>query len=346
MTDFTPRTPAVFVGVDARSAVTHYRTMLPAMATGSSMYVRTSDLDKMKLVGTRSAPVVVYSTPRSTEMYDECIQILADPTRALIVDLDDCMRAVVEDEHHPSAADYKDILDKHEWLVGAADAVTVSTHFLAAYAKDCGAKHVFVIPNALDIERWNIKREPRHRDKIVLGFSGSVGHEKAWEAYAPALTELMLRREEFVFVTAGRKHGAAYFPVELQHRIKDLGYFPLTGHPYILTQFHINLGPTLDTAFYDAKSDLRALEAFASDSVFIGGDTTYGAFEQMGDEPPAIVISSPEEMVEQIEWVTDRPKLNHDLRKRGAKYLREERLIEHTAPMWDAVIDAVMPSGA
>lgn len=338
MTDFIPKTDAVFVGIDF-GGVTHYRLMLPARALKASLFIRTSDLGKMKLVGDTEAKVAIYSMPRSSEMLDECQQILALPDRKLILDIDDCLRAVVEDGRHPAVKEWAALLDKHEWLIGRADAVTVTTDFLADYVRSLGQENVHVIPNALDLDRWNVKREPRHKKFTVIGWSGSAGHEGALEAHAPALLDLLERRDDIAFSSVGLPL-SRYFPQSVRHRFHDVPFVPLRQHPYVLTQFHINIGPTEDTDFYRAKSDLRALEAFASDSYFIGGKDTYG---HLSEHCICGTVRDPDRMARAIEYAIDDPKFNHDHRKKAMKWLRENRTIEVTAPLWEAAIQSVSP---
>ena len=335
MTDFTPHTKACFVGIDF-GGVTHYRLMLPARALKASLFVRTREMDREKLVGNRDAAVSIYSMPRSVEMIDECQQILALPHRRLIIDIDDCLRAVIQDSRHGASDQWKDLLPKHEWLISRADAVTCTNGFLEDYARSLGQENVHVIPNALDLERWNIKREPRHKKFTIVGWSGSYGHEGAWEAHAPAMVDLLERRDDIALGCVGVPI-SPHFPKELRHRIHEVPFQPMSRHPHVLTQFHINIGPCEDTDFYRAKSDLRALEAIASDSAFIGTDVTYG-------QVPHITYSGePEEMVEGIERLVDDSRLNWHLRKQSMKWLKENRLIEHTAPLWEAAIQSVMP---
>jgi hypothetical protein len=337
MTEFAP---ALFVGVDF-GGVSHYRLMLPARELGAQLYIRTNDMEKAKMVGPIDAPVNVYSMPRSTEMLHECMQMIVHPKKRLIIDIDDCLRAVCEDGRHPAVEQWRELLPKHEWLLSRADMVTCTTPFLEDYARSCGAENVRLIPNALDIERWNIKREPRHKTKTIVGWSGSYGHEGALEAHAPALFDLLMRRGDEIGLASVGVPISQFFPEAIRGGIHDVGFVPMTRHPQVLTQFHINIGPTEDTDFYRAKSDLRALEAFASDSVFLGGEITYGdVYRTMGATGGML---SPEEMVADIEFFIDSPKLNHDVRKRQLKYLRENRLIEHTIPLWEDAILSVIP---
>lgn len=334
MTDFTPQTDAVFVGIDF-GGVTHYRVMLPARTLGASMYVRTADLNQMKLVGDHNATVAVYSMPRSREMIDECKQILALPHRRLVIDIDDHLRAVVEDGSHGATDAWAKLLPEHEWLLSRADAVTASTPFLREYAIQCGADPagVFVIPNALDIKRWNHKREPRHKDMTIIGWLGSYGHEGAWKRVAPALTDLLQKHDDLAIVTAGYSP-LELFPEELHARCQNVGWLPMSQYPKILSQFHITLGITEDTDFYRAKSDLRMIESMAADSAFIGMSPTYAPVRT----DLARLATNPEELVQDI--LTAR-SLNNDakLRRNAGKYIRSERLIEQAAPLWLEAID-------
>lgn len=339
---FEAEIDATFIGVDF-GGVSHYRLMLPARALRANLFIRTRDLDRMKLVGTPDARVAIMSMPRSTEMFSEAMQILAHPDRRLIVDLDDCLRSVVEAGTHPAAADWAKLLDKHEWLIGRADLVTVTTEWLADYAHSCGAQAVRVIPNALDLERWdNLKREPRHKTKTIVGWSGSYGHEEAVAAVAPALLELLDSRDDFAMASVGVPI-SRYFPERIRHRFHDIGFVPSAKHPGILTQFHINIGPTLETDFYRAKSDLRALEAFASDSTFIGGATTYMDTMVQADAGWSCSSEDPTSLAHVLSMVLDERPVNimRD-RKAGLRYVREERTIQSVAPLWREAIEELL----
>ena len=86
-----------------------------------------------------------------------------------------------------------------------ADAITVSTeplkqkvaeHLKKVYKMD---KKIFVIPNMNDANIWKFKPAPKHKDKIVIGYSGSNSHDDDLEMMFPALAKIMEKYQNVQF---------------------------------------------------------------------------------------------------------------------------------------------------
>lgn len=340
MNEPTFETPANFVNFGP-SGVCHYRTILPARELKASMFVRDDrSFNTIARVGPQDPPVVVYSMPRSAEMLDEMEQLLTQGVK-VIADVDDWMPAFVGKTDHPGGEGLytPEFVQGHLDAVKRAHVVTASTPFIARQLSAMGCRDVHVVPNAVDIERWNVKKEPRHKSKTIIGWTGSVGHLNAVKEIVPAIERVMDERPDVAFADCG-------MPVhrmlreDLHPRCATTGFHPLEQHPYVISQFHINLGPTLDDDFYRAKSPLRALEAWASDSAFIGGRNTYGAVVE--DGVTGLLADTPEEWYAALNRLLDDKVLNMRVRRGGMKRLRANHLMANTGPLWARAINAAL----
>lgn len=333
-------TPANFVNFGP-SGVCHYRTILPSRETRASMFIRhEKDLRILKEIGPQDPPVVVYSMPRGSIMRDEVGQLQKAGVK-VIADIDDYLPAFIGKADHPGAAELytQEFVDRHLECVAGCDLVTTTTPWLAKKLESELDVRTVLCPNALDIERWNIRKEQRHKKYTIIGWSGSIGHTKAMEKIAPVLNQLLRERDDIAFCTAGMP-GAALIDEDLRHRIHDTGFHPIAAHPRIICQFHINIGPTLDDDFYAAKSPLRCLESWASDSAFIGGANTYGGLVRPGID--GLLADTPDEWYAALTSLLDDRVLSQRLRKNGGKRVRAAHLMANTGPDWRAAVDLAL----
>jgi glycosyltransferase involved in cell wall biosynthesis len=332
-------TDACFVNFGP-NGVAHYRTQLPAQALRASMFVRHwKDLSIIKQLGPQDTSAFIYSMPRSNEAIDECRQI--KEKARLIVDVDDWLPSLVGKTDHPLSAntDLPAIITRHLNMVAGADLVTTSTPWLAAAIKaEVGHGDVVVVPNALDLDRFHRQRVARAKDKVVIGWSGSIGHEEAFKRIAPILSKVLRENADAVFFTSGETLGK-FLDDDVKDRVWDTKYQPIPLHPHVLSQFHINIGPDMATDFYAAKSPLRALEAWAAHSAFIGGPQTYR--DLIDDGVNGLLAESLDD------WYDGLTRLVRDkvLRQRVIRNGRLEvqsHTIEQTSAAWRAAIQTVL----
>lgn len=331
-------TPANFINFGP-NGVCHYRTYLPARELKASMFVRSEkDLSIIKQIGPQDTPIVVYSMPRSDGMRDEVRQLKEFGVK-VIADLDDYLPAFVDKPDHPGTYS-PELVQAHIECVASCDLVTTTTPWLLERIKQTMNPNVVLCPNTLDIERWDRQRQPRHKEYTIIGWSGSIGHTNAIKRVAPVLNRVLRARPKTAICTAGMPI-AEFIDEDLRSRCHDTLFHPIGSHPHVLTQFHINIGPTNEDEFYLAKSPLRALEAWASDSAFIGGSHTYGHL--VNDGVDGLIADTEDEWEQALLSVIDDDVLRMRLRRNGRNRVREHHTIQNAgAEAWRSAIASLL----
>lgn len=338
---------ATFV-VFGAGGVGHHRGAMPASATNSGLYVRHDrTLQPLKMIGTLEAPVIVYNNPFLSFQIEECEQVIAGGGQ-LIIDIDDDLRALLGKDDLMAEFDEAAVI-RQEQLMQAASLVTCSTQHIADTLRKRLGVETMVCPNAIDLERFNVRKFPRNKEVTVIGWAGGVGHMEAFESIVPAIVSVLDARDDVAFVGLGSPKPNV-LPSSLlgKHadspRVADAGFLGLYEYPAIMCGFHIGLCPAIDNEFYKGKSDNKFLEQAASYVATIGQEPTYNAIEN-GREETGILLpagASPDEWRDCIMELIGDPKRRYTMTRRARKYVAQNRTLTQTAPMWQAAIDRAL----
>ncbi len=156
-----------------------------------------------------------------------------------------------------------------------ADALTVSTEPLKermqAHLKSVFnmEKPIFVIPNMNDVRDWNYKPAPKHKDRIVIGYSGSNSHQDDLLLVLPTINKLMSKYPKLWFEIIGaidKKKLDIYFKGFAPENLKRIAMLPSTPtfweYPKYLSEqkWDIGIAPLVDSAFTRSKSHIKWLE--------------------------------------------------------------------------------------
>jgi glycosyltransferase involved in cell wall biosynthesis len=157
------------------------------------------------------------------------------------------------------------------------DAIVVSTeplkarlheHFMKVHGLD---KKIIVMPNMNDIKDWNYTPAPKHKDKIVIGYTGSNSHQDDLIMMMPSIAKLMKKYKNLHFEIVGSVpekkvpvyFGNAGFDDDSLQRISLL---PSTAtfkqYPEYLSsqKWDIGVAPLVDTSFTRSKSHIKWME--------------------------------------------------------------------------------------
>lgn len=331
-----------------KSGVAHYRAAMPAAATESGLFIRDDrTLQPIKLVGTVEAPVIVYSQPFLDFQIRECEQIIEGGGR-LIVDIDDDLRGMLGKDDLMAEFD-EGVVERQERLMQKASLVTCSTQYIADGLRKRLGVETMVCPNAIDLDRFNVRKLPRNKEVTVIGWAGGVGHYEAFSRIAPAIISVLDARDDVAFVSLGTPKPETLASSLLgKHsdspRVADAGFLGLYEYPSIMCGFHIGLCPAVDNDFYRGKSDNKFLEHAASYVATIGQEPTYSSIKT-GDGETGILLPADASVGDWrdciMELIGD-PKRRYQMTKRARKYAASERTIEQTAPLWRAAIDRAL----
>lgn len=196
--------------------------------------------------------------------------------KKLVYDLDDNYLDVPESNpaHEKFQAGKRDraILST---TLSFADALTVSTeplkermqaHFKKLYNIDMP---IFVIPNMNDIADWDYKAAPKHKNRIVIGYSGSNSHQDDLMVIMPVMNKLMTKYPKLWFEIIGAIEKGkldTYFKGFSPKNLERVAMLPATPtfweYPKYLAsmKWDIGIAPLVDTAFTRSKSPIKFFE--------------------------------------------------------------------------------------
>lgn len=156
-----------------------------------------------------------------------------------------------------------------------ADALVASTeplkerlesHFLEVHGVK---KKIYVIPNMNDVRDWNFKPAPKHKDRVVIGYSGSNSHQDDLLLVLPTINRLLSKYPNLWFELIGaidKKNLGTYFKGFEPKNLDRVAMLPATAtfweYPEYLSQqkWDIGIAPLVDTAFTRSKSHIKWME--------------------------------------------------------------------------------------
>lgn len=157
-----------------------------------------------------------------------------------------------------------------------ADALTVSTeplkermeaHMRNVYKIDMP---VFVLPNMNDVRDWNFKPAAKHKDRVVIGYSGSNSHQEDLLLVLPVIDKLMSKYPNLWFEIIGaidKTKLDTYFKGFTPKNLERIAMLPATPtfweYPKYLSEqkWDISIAPLVDSAFTRSKSHIKWMEA-------------------------------------------------------------------------------------
>lgn len=157
-----------------------------------------------------------------------------------------------------------------------ADALTCSTeplkerlqaHFRHVHEIE---KPIFVIPNLNDVNDWNFKSAPKHKKKLVIGYSGSNSHQEDLLIVLPVIDKLMAKYPNLWFEVIGaidKTKLDTYFRGFTPKHLERVAMLPATAtfweYPEYLSEqkWDISIAPLVDSSFTRCKSHIKWMEA-------------------------------------------------------------------------------------
>ncbi len=195
--------------------------------------------------------------------------------KKVIIDLDDNYLDVLP--NHPLYDRFKPTKKDKAFtstILSFADVITVSTEALRQRVDKHMTemfglkKKIFVLPNMNEVKDWNFKPAKKHKDKIVIGYSGSNSHHEDLAMMLPSLGKVMDKYPNVYFEIMGAvgKSNIDLFSCfsESARKRSDI-LAPTWGFedfPRRLAELKWNIGvaPLADNAFTRCKSHIKWLE--------------------------------------------------------------------------------------
>jgi hypothetical protein len=164
------------------------------------------------------------------------------------------------------------------WTASQCDAITVSTHNLADYVRSQFDTPVYVIPNAIDVERFQSTYRKREEledesETVTIGWAGGARPQHDLEPMLAAWN-ILAARADVQFVIAG------WLPKldSCQAAISKMIYHGWTDVDSYQSNMLVDIGcvSVRDTEFNARKSTIKAWEFAATGAFVVGSKALYG----------------------------------------------------------------------
>jgi len=157
--------------------------------------------------------------------------------------------------------------------MGFADMVTTTTNYLAEKLKKYN-DNVVVLPNYMDMDRWDVVKHRNTSDTIRIGWLGSVTHIKDLELIINPLRRICAEYPKVQILTVG--------DMRTRELLKGLPVENMLGVPFEVYPSRLNglrldiaLAPLQDNEFNKCKSNIKWQEYTISEVPGIYSPTVY-----------------------------------------------------------------------
>ncbi len=156
-----------------------------------------------------------------------------------------------------------------------ADAITVSTEplkeRLAAHLRHTYnmEKNIYVIPNMNHVQDWNHTPVEKHKDRVVIGYTGSNSHMDDLLMVLPSIKRLMMKHTNLWLEILGvvdKSKVDIYFGGWDRKLLERVAMVPATAtfweYPRWLAdqKWDIGIAPLVDNSFTQCKSSIKWFE--------------------------------------------------------------------------------------
>lgn len=177
--------------------------------------------------------------------------------KKIVVEFDDYFR-VEKDSPFKMIHNIRNAPEMIQVTMRIADMITTTTPYLADRFRKLNG-NVKVLPNFMDMERWDLPTTKNDGDKIRLGWMGSMTHIKDFGEAVWAIKKILKDYPNVEFITLGDPR--------LKELFKGYNMEAMSGVPFEHyarrihgLRYDIGIAPLRNTGFTRCKSNIRPLE--------------------------------------------------------------------------------------
>lgn len=252
--------------------------------------------------------------------------------KKIVVDVDDYL---VLDDSNPNKK-LHDITNASEIIkitIGIADLVTTTNKYLASLLKrNINPKKIAILPNYMDLERWDLPKLKNTSDKIRIGWLGSITHKADLEMIVEPLRRICSEFPDVEVVTVGDMRTRTIFDgLPLDARLG----VPFDSYPALLNGLRLDIGlaPLVDTTFNRAKSPIKFYEYSIAQVAGIYSPTVY---QHKGFEPNyGMVAYDSDQWYQGIKTLIEHPDYRNDLASNAYRWVKQKKDLKKHIKEWE-----------
>lgn len=154
--------------------------------------------------------------------------------------------------------------DTHNLFMSKSDFVLTTTEYLQKNILSELSKMSFVVPNCLPIHFIDIanKIHPNNTSNVILGYlSGSKSHNIDFSLTLNVIEQIMDKYPNVILRILGYLSVPKSFIMKFNDRIDLHEFIPYSQYPEFIASLDVCLAPLVNSAFNNAKSPLKFIEA-------------------------------------------------------------------------------------
>lgn len=280
------------------------------------------------------ADVLVVSSVVNKDAIALLYQYQQEKGKKIVVDCDDYFQ-LNDDSPFQIEHEISDASEVIKRTMQIADVVTVSTNRLADHVQKLNKK-VVVLPNYMDMERWDLPKLHNTSDTIRIGWAGSMTHLNDLKSIVEPLKRICVEFPQVRLIFIGEQRIADELkgcPVECMLGVPfDVWPARLNG-----LQLDIGLAPLLPTEFNKCKSNIKWLEYAIAEIPAIYSPTVY---EHRGFQPKfGLVADKPEQWYNSIKHLIVYPQRRKEIMDGSYRLVKGKYDLKRNIHKWQETYD-------
>ena len=255
--------------------------------------------------------------------------------KKIIVDSDDGLQLNEDSPFKPEheIAQASDVIKR---TMEIADMVTTTTPYLAKQLSVLN-KNVKVLPNSMDLEKWDLPKHTNDSQYFRIGWAGSVTHLDDLKMIVEPLKRIMDEFPQVQLIFCGETRIAELFP---NYPVETVLGVPFDAWPARLHGLRLDLGlaPLRDTPFNRCKSNIKFQEYSIAKVPGIYSPTVYnihGGFNQPFDGVFGHIAYDEEQWYRCIKNMILSKELRSDLIGKAYPFVKRKYNLAKNIHLWE-----------
>lgn len=256
----------------------------------------------------------------------------------IVTDFDDMLEVTKDNPHYK---DHK-VVDAVEILSAFAkhvDGITTTNEFLAERLRKINP-NIYIVPNYMDLEYWDLPIQKNETGKIRIGYVGSVTHLLDLGIVVPTIKKILNKYPNVELVMVGDARWKDYF--EGYKNVECMLGVPFDNYASRLNGLQIDIGiaPLRDTEFNHCKSPIKWMENTIAGAATVASPTVYDTVIKHGEN--GLIANNEEEWFKYLCQLIEDEELRHKLQKNAYFDVINNFSLEKNIKEWEKVYETIL----
>ncbi len=250
--------------------------------------------------------------------------------KKIVVDCDDWLE-INDDNPHKKEHEITNAQEVIRTTMEIADLITTTQGHLAGKLKKINS-NVQILPNLMDMSRWDLPKLKNDSNQIRIGYFGSMTHQNDIRMILPVLRRISKEFPEVIFVTVGDpRMGSEMEGINHECMLGvPFEYWPMKLHSLRLD---IAIAPLSNNEFNFNKSAIKFYESAIAKYPFIGSDVIYGSVVKHLNN--GMIAKNSEDWYECIKFMIQNKSVAEIMANNAYIYVKELKDLEKNMSVFD-----------